>query len=331
MVNRENTQPGTGVPDRPQTSLWSRGRKRFIKILKFIPHFCVGLAAAGLIVRLTVRDRIPILATIDYVVPAIVQAVLFSIAAIGWGIRRKWRRAAPCAIGAVALLFWWHHANFIEGPASPTNGRPRVVLWNVARGELGIDAVVAKLRAQDPDVIALVEAGYEDDIEYWKKQFPEYQHSDWRGGLLVLARGKLVQDEYVRLDNARYMTLRIEAAGLAFRLVIVDLIGNPLSSRKEPIERIHKIVEPWANEPLVVVGDFNTPADSVFFDIWREKMNHAFEQSGDGYFATWPSPLPIMAIDQVWISRSLKSGHCRLIDTLRSDHRLVEFDLARAR
>lgn len=315
-----------------KTGLKKQGRwRRARAVLRCVPVLCVGLACLGFLTRITLRDRVALLALVYYAVPLIVQAGLLIVAGAWWALGRQWRRAAPCWVGAAVLLLVWHHANFMRGPQNQASGRPRVVLWNISRGSFGVDAVVAKLRERDPDVIALVEAGRVDNTDFWKKKFPGYQGSDCRGGLMVLARGKLVQEQYVRLDAVRYMTLRVEAAGLAFRMVHVDLIRDPWRSRQEPIEVVQRLVERWANEPLVVTGDFNTPADSVWFDNWREKMNHAFDQSGNGYFATWPSPLPIMAIDQAWVSRSLETGHCRLIDTLRSDHAMVEFDLAPAR
>lgn len=323
----KNTADVTGPTGLQKQSRWGGVRD----VIRKLPICFVIVACIGLIVRIVLRDRVPVLATFYYGLPVVLQGALLAIAAAGWGIQKKWRRALPCAIGAAALLAWWHQASYFEGAADSPNARPRVLFWNIGRGKLGFDAIAAKLRERDADVIALAEAGKKDNSEFWAKQLPGYARSDWRGGLMIFVRGKLGDQEYVRLDSGRYMTAKVEAGGLSFRFAVGDVISNPLDWRKRPLDEIREIVDRWAGEPLVVVGDFNTPADSVFFDSWREKMDHAFEQSGDGYFATWPCPLPMIAIDQAWVSRSLRSRHCRLISTLRSDHRIVEFELAPAR
>ncbi|MEN6627955.1 MAG: endonuclease/exonuclease/phosphatase family protein [Candidatus Sumerlaeia bacterium] len=314
----------SGGPDgRARIRSWAR------RALRGLPIAFLGLAALGLLVRLTVRDRVPVVSVFYYALPAVVQAALVIVAGASWGLRRKWRLAAPCAIGAAALLAWWHHGVFYANAATPAAG-PRIVFWNIARGAMGVDAIVARIRREDPDVIAFAEAARVDNTGFWARQFPGYCVSNCHGGLIVIARGTISGEQYKRFDNARCLTVRIETAGLTFRLAVADVMSNPLQSRGVPLGQLYEFSTAWPDAPLVVVGDFNTPADSVFFDSWREKMNHGFEQAGQGCFASWPIPLPVIAIDQVWVGRALKCGYCRLISTWLSDHRMVEFNLVPA-
>lgn len=296
------------------------------RLFRKFPHTCVALAIVGFIVRLTVRDRVPLIATFYYALPGVVQGGLLMAAAAAWGWGRKWRLALPYLVAAVALLVWWHATLYFSN-GHGQQARPRVVFWNIARGRLGYELIVEELKRNDPDVIALVEAGRKDDLPFWMKQFPEYRRSDFSGGVLIFVRGSIEDQLYIKFDSGRCKSARVSAGGVSFRFVVVDLVSNPLSWRKKPLRELEAILNRWKDEPLVVVGDFNTPADSVFFDSWREKLKHGFETAGQGYFATWPSPLPVQAIDHVWLGRSLKSNQCRLIDTLLSDHRLIEFDL----
>jgi len=78
------------------------------------------------------------------------------------------------------------------------------------------------------------------------------------------------------------------------------------------------------------MGDFNTPVDSVFVAPLAERLTNAFQARGNGYYVTWPVPLPVLSLDQVWASREVELRDCELGWTWRSDHRPVVVTLARS-
>jgi endonuclease/exonuclease/phosphatase (EEP) superfamily protein YafD len=84
------------------------------------------------------------------------------------------------------------------------------------------------------------------------------------------------------------------------------------------------------SEFLIVLGDFNTPADSAFFRPLRAFATNAFEVAGSGCAATWPMPLPVLSLDQMWTTGRLRAVRCEHMLSWRSDHRAVraEFDFA---
>lgn len=314
----------SAAPDRrKRIQAWLR------RAVRRLPILLVALAAIGFVVRVTVRDRFPVISIFYYALPLIVQAGLLYASAACWGYSKKWRRTLLCLIAANLLFGFWRISNSYEHRAQQTGG-PRIVFWNIARGKLGMDSVIARIKRENPDVIALAEAGLIDNTDYWGLMFPGYSVSDCRGGLIIMARGTISGQQYERFDFARCLSVRIEAAGMTFRVAVADVMSNPFRSRRTPIEQIYQFVNGFSDAPVVVVGDFNTTADSVWFDNWREKMNHGFEQAGEGVLATWPNPVPVIAIDHVWVSRPLKCGSCRLLGTMLSDHRMVEFSLAQA-
>ena len=75
------------------------------------------------------------------------------------------------------------------------------------------------------------------------------------------------------------------------------------------------------------MGDFNTPTDSLFLREIHRDFENAFEQAGDGYSATWPLPVPVLTLDQIWVNKGIEVYRCRLGWSLRSDHRPVLTDI----
>jgi endonuclease/exonuclease/phosphatase (EEP) superfamily protein YafD len=75
----------------------------------------------------------------------------------------------------------------------------------------------------------------------------------------------------------------------------------------------------------ILAGDFNTPRTSAAFDAWRGPLQHAWETAGTGFDATWPNPLPVLSIDQVWTDTGVEVLTCVHGGSFASDQRPVEF------
>ena len=69
------------------------------------------------------------------------------------------------------------------------------------------------------------------------------------------------------------------------------------------------------------MGDMNTPARSIHLDTLRKTFRNTFEERGNGFYHSWPMPLPVLSLDQVWINKRIYVGSCELQWTLHSDHR----------
>ena len=82
------------------------------------------------------------------------------------------------------------------------------------------------------------------------------------------------------------------------------------------------------NMRTLVVGDFNTPYDSVAFDPWRYQWFHGLSQSSrTPGAATWPIGLPLLSIDHVWLSKDLWPRQAWKETVLGFDHawQVIEF------
>jgi endonuclease/exonuclease/phosphatase (EEP) superfamily protein YafD len=290
-------------------------------------------AGAALLTHVTVRDAWAGVDVVFYATPIVLVAAAVWAAALLWFRCGRRRMAAVFAVLGLVLLGVWHARTYCRqtspDPASPSSRTVRVVAWNLAHRALGDAGVFAQLRELNADVMILAEAGRrEDPPDFWKQRFPEYAASAERFGLVVLARGDVRTIAADPLGHeAKFNHCYVDVGSFGFHVVQPEVCPSPLVPRGPGMASLWQVVEPLLDEPLIVAGDFNLPADSVFFDTYRRTMANAFEAAGTGYDLTWPVPVPVMALDHAWVSPRLHVRRCEIPWTWRSDHRPVVLEI----
>jgi endonuclease/exonuclease/phosphatase family metal-dependent hydrolase len=142
--------------------------------------------------------------------------------------------------------------------------------------------------------------------------------------MALITKGKILSVERGSLGGCgRFNLLEVALNGEQFHVLLVDIDGDPFQSRSPAFERLARIIRAYAQANLIVMGDFNTPLGSVLFESFRQDLTHAFESRGIGYAETWPIPLPVLAIDHIWVSKKLNVVSCDLHWSHLSDHRSV--------
>jgi vancomycin resistance protein VanJ len=293
------------------------------KILRAILTF---VAILGFLLRLTVRDRFAGLALVNYATPWPVLAVLFGI--LSWKSSKRCHRAGWLVAVAAAIGLWFTRS-WRWTPISLEPAALRVALWNVARPVSRFSTVVQRLRAEDPDLIAIAEAlpRGDESTKRWQRAFPEYRAEYFRGNMLLLVRGEIMEREAGELSRGSfYGAVRARVKGRLLTVIQVDFAAAPGRDRGLPFGPLRGLLEQSLSEAMLVLGDFNTPRDSVHFDPLRAHWHQAFEASGHGYAETWPMPVPMLALDQIWTR--LRPLRCRHGVSAYSDHRPVFADLA---
>ena len=315
----------------------------------------IGLWVAAAM-DVTLRDRVPGLAAVFYATPPIVLGVLLLLMAglgVGWppsAVLLKFQisnskfqktgrpRAAILLAVATALLGCvcvgvWLFGNFRWSPArkAPPNAL-KVVFWNVGRGQFASwDRIAKQLSRFDADVLALAEANGDEvqTREFWQSRLPGYSPLPSHSGIVLLVKGKATQQAAGQLARAgRFRRVAVEVRGVRFEIILADLISNPMSPRGPPLGKLFEIMQTQGATPTLVVGDFNTPPTSVCFDGWRADWSRAWDVAGSGYQATWPQPLPVLALDHVWGNRRLTFHRCVCGWSSCSDHRPVIVELS---
>ncbi len=188
----------------------------------------------------------------------------------------------------------------------------------------GLESTADTAHNYDADIIAIVEgsANGESDTQTWKQAFPGYSTSDLRSGMILLARGEVHDvDVYPLPGRGHAFITSVTLHDELIRLVVVDLDPNLFQSRHKSIRKLISLINDMPTPPDFILGDFNTPADSVAMDMLRGQYTNAFEEHGSGYVPTWPMPIPVLQLDHIWIGPRITGLKCEAGWTLQSDHR----------
>ena len=318
----------------------SCGRAWTVSAVKEIPFRQLDPAAAllglaviiGLLLQLTVRDGISWLAAVYYALP-VPLIVAFSLAlSIWWKIRKKRCWCLGFLILACFLFVLWCSRN---RPSAANTGSAAaeiitVGFWNAARTEHPIEPLVEWLEESNLDILAMVEApplSAASEREY-RRTFPGWQVRSLRGGRVIFWRGgndEHTWHQWETLPNRSSVSsspCRLSVGeGKDIRLVVADVGPNPFYPRGEILDSV--LERAGSDASTIVVGDFNTPVESVHFDKWREHFSHGATEGGIGYRETWPWFAPVLCIDHLWFSKDFSVRSARRKNFLCSDHSMV--------
>jgi endonuclease/exonuclease/phosphatase (EEP) superfamily protein YafD len=289
-----------------------------------------GLAFLGAAVHLTAGDRVAVLAPISYAAPYPLLLLVAIVLAALHTCRRSRRLAIACL--ALALVAGWQWVGMWgkDGGQAAEGTTVRLLFWNASRPNHPSPALIEAVRAEGPDLVALVEAGEWTDIAVaaYEREMSDYRPTQLKGGMLLFSRRPVQLQEIRRLPNRTTINrLSFETAAGPVGFVLVDIGSDPLFNRRPLIREVLEVA--GGDEALVIAGDFNTPFNSVAFDPFRERYHHALKDAGAGPIETWPSIAPCLAIDHVWLSRSLALMSGRKRWTTASDHAMVVVEFSR--
>ena len=303
--------------------LWPAARRAAAAIL-------TTTVFAVAVVHIMVADRFAVLAPLVYASPYPLVLLAALLLAGVHACRRSRRLVVACLVLAVVAGWQWTSLWGTAPSASPAGPTCRLLFWNAASPRHPSRTLVDTVQAEEPELVVLAEAGKwcAADREAYRDELPGYHAVRLHDAMLVFARRPVVLRESRRLPNRTAIhVLGCETAVGPVRLVLADIGSNPLSDRKPLIAEVLDVAGHYPD--TVVLGDFNTPYDSVAFDPFRERFAHALKDAGSGPIETWPSVAPCLAIDHVWLSAEFVPVAGRKRWTEASDHAMVLADFAR--
>jgi endonuclease/exonuclease/phosphatase (EEP) superfamily protein YafD len=103
---------------------------------------------------------------------------------------------------------------------------------------------------------------------------------------------------------------------------------NRQRRREQMTELARGLAAAPRRRPLVLAGDFNIPAGDAVFRVLPDRLHDAFPRAGRGWGNTWMATLPLVRIDQVWISDEWRPLSVTAQAAPPSDHRMVVCELA---
>lgn len=289
--------------------------------------FCCGLTCiAGLSLRWTVRDGLPSLAVLYYALPIPVLAGLAGLTGIALrGCRRRLPGRVVWAVTALLIAVGIYSGYSHRQQAAPDDTLD-LVFWNTARGARGWNEIAAEIHRHDAPVVGLVEAGVDSDEmhDFWTSEFPDRDVAVLGHGMILLVQGRILLTSTGSLGtDSDYARVDVRVNNHELTIVLVDIVSTPWKPRGQSLDDLAVLVESLSDRRVIVMGDFNTPPESVHFDRLRRTCRNAFESAGTGYAATWPVPLPVLSLDQMWATDKVTIHGCRHLWSTRSDHRPV--------
>lgn len=282
-----------------------------------------ALAWAGILCRGGDRWMIP--AVLYYATPWLPR-LLAAILALGafrhWGLRAM---AATCAL--ISLVEGIRSFRLDDLPAVPA-GAPVVSVWNAGRALDRKPAAWPELAASD--VSAVIECGTFDDAE-WQRFTAASPGHEWRrfdGSTMLGVRGRILSHESLGVHDL----FRCHRVRVALRdhgeltVVVADVRSQPWISREQAMAAILRAA---GDDPrAVILGDFNTPPESVWFREWRTRgFSLANDGPRRGFRETWAFGLPLLTLDHVWLAPGWRPLRCERL-RLGSDHLGVKVGLS---
>jgi endonuclease/exonuclease/phosphatase (EEP) superfamily protein YafD len=260
-----------------------------------------------------------------YATPLPILAIFSFLLGTIWLFGKRIRAAKLYFIFTITCLIAWSYESFSLNTRAPEQSNLKLFFWNAAHNKR-TGEIADYIHRFDADIIGIVEAGTKTKKtrSAWQNAFPDYHVELLAGEMAFVTRGEILAKESGTLGRrGRFNLLKVALNGEHFHVLLVDIDGDPLRSRAPAFEPLAKIIRAHSQGNLIVMGDFNTPLDSVLFESLRQYLTHTFESGGHGFAETWPIPLPILAIDHVWVSKNLKVASCNLNWSRLSDHRSV--------
>lgn len=226
----------------------------------------------------------------------------------------------------------------------------RVMTYNVHHGAKGLDNIAHTVRGLSPDIICLQEA----NPGSWNSDLPKQMDSLMPGWhvarfreLATLSRypivsqrvhrmqpetGRVVLETVMDVEGRRLVVLNAHLStsttgSLVHRSVgLSRYMANAVATRSFQVAAIGRVVSDTKGA-VIVTGDLNNPPRGVLYHRMLRRLGDAFGLGGLGFGYTYPTRMPVLRVDYVFVNEKLGVRRCFVPDVRSSDHRPVVADL----
>lgn len=272
--------------------------------------------------------------------PVLVAAVLVIAAVLGLvclGLRWAWPYpAALLALAAVAAGIMVPRV--IPDPVPAGGHSLKIISYNTYEGQGDVEQLAALIRAEQPDLVALPEAGQ----RYLSRLEPLIAGDGYHMYSSVGRQSRDVNGISVAVaDRIGEVDLRYGDAG-AMTFPLVEVSGGTLGTLRfvafHSIAPTAGVVPRWESElaglqqwcaagtPAIVAGDFNASLDHSALRAGLQGCADAAAQRGEGLTATWPAWAPEWLgtqIDHVVVTEGIVAESFDVHEISGSDHRAI--------
>ena len=285
-------------------------------------------------------------AAVTIIPPLIWAAPGLGMAMVGLGRARL----LTVLLWAVFLLTFAEPFSLVRGLRGPETGfevarlqgkAVRVITVNAA----GAGQALEQVMPYAPDIVVVQEPPDPEHVEKVAKKLFGLETAVvygtdcdilYRGRPPAVRRRRTTARARVELGSGEEIAVlgtHLASTRPSFHLWLRDRWHRLAQDRRMRREEMREVVGVMdavpAGTPIILAGDFNAPAGDAVFSLLRPRLRDAFGEAGRGWGSTWSSKLPLVRIDQVWISKEWRAVNVVARWAGPSDHRMVVCDLER--
>jgi len=285
--------------------------------------YILGMYAFLILLHFVLKDSFFFLSILFYATPLILIIILGFF--LAWVYRKN--RITLLAMLGLSLFFsfqWFSNYYYFAEKNLKSYKTSTLIFWNVAKKpELQLDILISEIEKSSASIIALVETRHlkNSEVKILNKKFPDYNFKRLEDEMLIGVKGKIdsVYNKYVE-DSYKFNYINATINNTKAKILIADVSANIFINKEKPLHEILSFAE--ANTVDVIVGDFNTPFESVHFKNYRLHYT-SLHNFSDGFTATWPFGVPLLELDQIWLNKKYKPIVLKKEQYLESDHKLL--------
>lgn len=267
-----------------------------------------------IIVHFLIKDTFHFSAVLFYAtpLPLIILGILFLILFIKAFARKYY------VIVAALLCIIWIKDSYIFSSNSETDKGLEIVLWNAFRIQSFKEAF--EENGTIPDVFVLIESNQKKFYEA-QKAFPNHYFYFNNHGIAIFSKTLL----QIHSSATKEHVTMVHFSTNNINFYAVDVYANMKFFRKPMLENICSRIK--TNDKTIILGDFNTPFESLFFKKFKKNYQHAFTEKGNGFRETWFWNIPLLSLDHIWVSPDLEIEKTEKKSTWKSDHSMLRMYL----
>jgi endonuclease/exonuclease/phosphatase (EEP) superfamily protein YafD len=198
-----------------------------------------------------------------------------------------------------------------------------------------------------PDVVLFQESPSRDKLrKVGDSLFGDEASVLWGPDTSIVARRQLEPVAVPAEFRENFVHALLEADGATVNVISLRLFPCPVrldlwrprcwqvyrkdrQARRRQLETIARYVATIPDdEPIIFGGDFNAPAGDAVFRLLESRLADSFLAAGRGWGNTFMSGLPVLRIDQIWISRHVRPIAAYARGTQHWDHRMAVAELS---
>lgn len=278
------------------------------RIARLLTIGAPALLLFAMFIRARSRDETEATAPLFYAFPWPVIAVAWLVYAVVMRKQRRWVALGGlgCVIAAAAM--------FLEVKGVPPvaraepSPRARVLFWNLPRAKEFPEALHKLIEEKKPDIVALLNFDRPSPEELAKFTARHPELTPWApqsSPMFCAARGDIRVEKIMSVRQRARMnllTVTLKDDATPWSVALADVGPWPLEPRAPFIDEIRENGLFLARS--LVLGAFNTPFESVAFDVWRDQAWHALANAENSpRVETWPFGAPLFSLDHVWMSK----------------------------